>query len=80
MAKAYLINIFPEVEVMLRNHHNTVMSGAFYCTDYGSFEDKEEALRMQEQIENEEAKPNKLSSYHFYYYSNKIAISSVLLK
>lgn len=71
MAKAYLINIFPEVEVMLHNRHNTVMSGAFYCTDYGSFEDKEEVLRIKEQIENEEAKPNKLSSYHFYYYSNE---------
>ena len=48
MAKAYLINIFPEVEVMLHNRHNTVMSGAFYCTDYGSFEDKEEVLRIEE--------------------------------
>ena len=50
MAKAYLINIFPEVEVMLHNRHNTVMSGAFYCSNYGSFEDKEEALRIKEQI------------------------------
>lgn len=80
MAKAYLINIFPEVEVMLRNHHNTVMSGAFYCTVYGSFEDKEEVLRIKEQIENEEAKPNKLSSYHFYYYSNENSYKLSIIK
>lgn len=80
MAKAYLTNIFPEVEVMLRNRHNTVMSGAFYCTDYGSFEDKEEALRIKEQIENEEAKPNKLSSYHFYYYSNENSYKLSIIK
>lgn len=80
MAKAYLINIFPEVEVMLRNRHNTVMSGAFYCTDYGSFEDKEEVLRIKEQIENEEAKSNKLSSYHFYYYSNENSYKLSIIK
>lgn len=80
MAKVYLINIFPEVEVMLHNRHNTVMSGAFYCTDYGSFEDKEEALRIKEQIENEEAKPNKLSSYHFYYYSNENSYKLSVIK
>lgn len=71
MAKAYLINISPEVEVMIRNRHNTILSGAFYCSNYGSFEDKEEALRIKEQIENDEVKPNKLSSYHFYYYGNE---------
>lgn len=80
MAKAYLINIFPEVEVMLRNRHNTVMSGAFYCTDYGSFEDKEEALRIKEQIENDEVKPNKLSSYHFYYYGNEESYKLSVIK
>lgn len=80
MAKAYLINIFPEVEVMLRNRHNTVMSGVFYCTDYGSFEDKEEALRIKEQIENNEVKPNKLSSYHFYYYSNEESYKLSVIK
>lgn len=79
MAKAYLINILPEVEVMLRNRHNTVMSGAFYCTDYGSFEDRE-ALRIKEQIENGEAKPNKLSSYHFYYYSNENSYKLSIIK
>lgn len=80
MAKAYLINIFPEVEVMLRNRHNTVMSGAFYCADYGSFEDKEEALRIKEQIENNEVKPNKLSSYHFYYYGNEESYKLSVIK
>lgn len=80
MAKAYLINIFPEVEVMLRNRHNTVMSGAFYSTDYGSFEDKEEALLIKEQIENDEVKPNKLSSYHFYHYSNENSYKLSIIK
>jgi hypothetical protein len=80
MAKAYLINIFPEVEVMLRNRHNTVMSGAFYCSNYGSFEDKEEVLRIKEQIENDEVKPNKLSSYHFYYYGNEESYKLSVIK
>lgn len=80
MAKVYLINIFPEVEVMLHNRHNTVMADAFYCTDYGSFEDKEEVLRIKEQIENEEAKPNKLSSYHFYYYGNEESYKLSIIK
>ena len=71
MVKAHLINIFPEVEVMIRNRHITILSGAFYCSNYGSFEDKEEALRIKEQIENEEVTPSKLASYHFYYYGNE---------
>ena len=80
MAKAYLINIFPEVEVMLHNRHNTILSGAFYCTDYGSFEDKEEALRMQEQIENDKVEPNRFASYHFYYYGNEESYKLSVIK
>lgn len=80
MTKAHLINIFPEVEVMIRNRCNTILSGAFYCSNYGSFEDKEEALRIKEQIENEEVTPGKLTSYHFYYYGNEESYKLSVIK